>query len=264
MTRRLLFPTLALVALVSASEAVAQPLRVFVAAADGPAPVSPTEADRVEASAAYTAADTARKALEKTLKAQYGNKRDKWPAESQEQMIDAEQARDRLNSEWLYRRDGRTVIPGWAGLIRRALTSSGRTGRKEHVTPVATADDAHLIVTVTGLRHPTPPLRDPQRPTRGPEDALQPFRLGLSEGCLMIRLASGPGVSAASIAAVPRTYRPGRFQSLRLAVPDDRSPYWRFEGCAVPPYYLVNEAIANIVNDFAGAHRSLLTGSATQ
>jgi hypothetical protein len=218
----------------------------------------------VAASAAYTAADTARKALEKTLKAQYGNKRDKWPAEAQEQMIDAEQARDRLNSEWLYRRDGRTVIPGWAGLITKALTSSGRTGRKEHVRPVATADDAHLIVTVTGLRHPTPPPRDRQRQTPGTEDVLRPFRLGLSEGCLIIRLASGPGVSAARFAAVPRTYRPGRAQSLRLAVPDDRLPFWRFEGCALPPYYLVDEAIANIVNDFAGAHRSLLTGSTIQ
>lgn len=71
MRTHLIYLALALAALTSTVRADAQPIRIFVTRVEAPAPPKPTEADRQVASAAYDVADKARKALEKTLKAQY-------------------------------------------------------------------------------------------------------------------------------------------------------------------------------------------------
>jgi hypothetical protein len=226
-----------------AVEADAQPLRVFVTTAESPATAKPSEADRQQASAAYDAADSARKALEKTLKAQYGSKRDQWPVAEQERLADAEEARDRVNAEWMYRRDAEPVDEDWRVAIARALTQSGRTGRKEHITSVATAAEAQLIVTITGLRNPG-------AATNAARDR-----------CAAISLSNGPQISDALFASVPTTYRPRRAKVLRLSAPGDGSPFFRFEGCGLHPYFSTEESIANIVNDFAGANRAALMAS---
>ena len=125
---------LAFAALTSTGTADAQPIRVFVSPVEAPAPRTLTEADRQAASAAWQTADQARKALEKTLKEQYGNKRDKWPADAQERLADAEEARDRANADWMYRSQAEPLVKEWAGIIETALTASGKTGPKEHIT----------------------------------------------------------------------------------------------------------------------------------
>lgn len=245
MRRHLMCLGVALVLALTVS-AEAQPIRVFVARVEAPAPPKPTEADRQAASAAYDAADKARKALEKTLKEQHGNKRDKWPADAQERYADAEEARDRANADWQYRSQAEPLDKFWATDIDRALTQSGLTGRKEHVTSVASADEAQLIVTLTGVRNPMAVIN------------------AADNRCLTFLIARGPTLSVEQFAQIPRAYRPRRAQAKRLEGPSERSPVWRFEGCGLHPYFLEPEAIANIVNDFAGSHLALLTGSGAQ
>src|SRR5688500_3467479 len=50
------------------------------------------------------AANKAHKDLEKTLKAQHGGKRGKWPKEAQEAYAEAEEAVAEANADWIYRR----------------------------------------------------------------------------------------------------------------------------------------------------------------
>ena len=66
-------------------------MTVFVTASEPARRDKPTEADRQQASAAITAAQTIRKDLDRDLKAQFGNKRDKWPADARERYADAEE-----------------------------------------------------------------------------------------------------------------------------------------------------------------------------
>ena len=270
MSSHLTYFALALAALASAVSAEAQPMRVFVARVEAPAPPQPTEADRQVASAAYDVADKARKALEKTLKEQHGNKRDKWPADAQERLADAEEARDRANADWQYRRAGEWLCKSWAADIDGALTQSGLTGRKEHITSVASANEAQLIVTVTGVRKPggVPTTAYNRCFTASGEVATKSRNISAFdaavERCLTFQLTPGPRLSAEQFALVPRAYRPRRFQAKRLEGPSQGSPVWRFEGCGVPQNFSELEAIANIVNDFAGTHLKLLTGAPGQ
>jgi hypothetical protein len=264
-----MYVALALAALTSTVRAEAQPIRVFVTrGVEAPAPPKPTEADAQVASDAYGVADKARKALEKTLKEQHGNKRDKWPADAQERFADAEEARDRVNADWEYRLKGEWLCKLWAIEIDRALTQSGLTGRKEHITSVASADEAQLIVTLTRVRKPggVPPAAYSRCFTANGDIAIKSRDISPSnaavERCLTFQLARGPKLSAEQFALVPRAYRPRRFQAKRLEGPSENSPIWRFEGCGVPQYFSELEAIANIVNDFAGTHLKVLTGSA--
>jgi hypothetical protein len=249
MRAHLTFFALAVAVSTSVGTADAQPIRVFVSPVEAPAPPArptPTEADRQAASAAWQGADQARKALEKTLKEQHGNKRDKWPADAQARLADAEEARDRANADWLYRSQPEPILEEWTEIIERALTASGKTGPKEHITRVSSADEAQLIVKLIGVRNPKTSVgRLPDR-------------------CLMFLLDRGPRLSAEQFARIPRTYRPRTFQAKRLEGPSESSTAWRFESCVVDPYFRAQEALANIVDDFAGAHRPLLTGSAGQ
>ena len=246
MRTELLYPALALAALAATATAEAQPIRVFVARVEAPAPPRPTESDRLEASAAYDVADKARKALEKELKTQYGGKRDKWPADAQARLADAEEARDRANASWLYRADAERLDKFWANDIDLALTRSGKTGRKEHITSVASKDDAQLVVTLTGVRNPLAAVN------------------GAADRCLMFVVARGPKLSSEQFARIPPTYRPTRAKAKRLEGPADTSPFWRFEGCGLHPYFDEPEAIANIVDDFAGAYLAVPAGNTGQ
>ena len=266
----LMYLALALAAFASALSAEAQPMRVFVSRVEAPAPPQPTEADRQVASAAYDVADKARKALEKTLKEQHGNKRDKWPADAQERLADAEEARDRANADWQYRRDGEWLCKIWATDLDGALTQTGLTGRKKHITSVASANEAQLIVTLTGVRKPVavPSTAYNRCFTASGEVATKSRNISAFdpavERCLTFQVTRGPKLSAEQFGLMPHAYRPRRLQAKRLEGPSQNSPVWRFEGCAVPQYFSELEAIANIVDDFAGTHLKFLTASPGQ
>lgn len=245
MERLFLAPALAALVWVSGVDASAQPLGVFVTATEAPLPAKPTEADRVQAWAEYDAANKARKDLEKTLKAQYGNKREKWPVEAQEQLADAEETRYRVNMSYAYRVDAEPVGP-WRAGTAEAMTRSGNTGRKEHITPVSSPEQAHLILTITGVRNPSAVIN------------------AADDRCMSVRLERGPKVSAAQFASVPRTYRPKIPKATRLAGPRDDAPFWQFEGCGLYPYFDTDETVARLVNEFVGTHRAVLTASPPQ
>jgi len=77
-------------ALIATSAAAGQTadraMTVFVTASEPTRQAKPTEAVRQQASAAIDAAQTVRKDLDRDLKAQFGNRRDKWPAEARERV----------------------------------------------------------------------------------------------------------------------------------------------------------------------------------
>ena len=247
-TMKPLLPWLAfaMLSMASPSDAGAQPLAVFVTAVKSPLPAEPTEANRQQAWAAYKAADTARKDLEKALKTQYGKKRDKWPAEADERLAAAEEERFRVNADWQYRTQWEPVTEDWRQAIALALTRPGLTGRKEHITSVSSANRAQLILTLFAIRNPSA------------------ARNAADDRCAAVRLSRGPLMSPEKFASVPRHYRPRRAKAGRLAGPDEGSPVWQFEGCGLHPYFSTEEAIANIVDDFVGANREVLTAPARQ
>src|SRR5687767_11450344 len=84
---------------VSADQTADKSMTVFVTVSETTPRGKPTEADRQQASAAIRSAQTARKDLDKSLKAQFGNKRDKWPADARERYAEAEEAEVRLNTD---------------------------------------------------------------------------------------------------------------------------------------------------------------------
>lgn len=103
---------LALVATpVAAGQTADKTMTVFVAASEPARRARPTEADRQQASAAIEAAQTVRKDLDRDLKAQFANKRDRWPAEARERYAGAQETVLRLNRDWLYRTGGADPLP---------------------------------------------------------------------------------------------------------------------------------------------------------
>jgi hypothetical protein len=124
------------------------------------------------------------------------------------------------NADWLYRSQAEPIFKEWTGIIERALTASGRTGPKEHITRVSTSAEAQLIVSLIGVRNPKTAVNRP------------------ADRCLMFLLDRGPRLSVEQFARIPRTYRPRTFQAKRLEGPSESSPAWRFEAasltCSVP------------------------------
>src|SRR5207245_9469748 len=81
-----------------------KPMTVFVTAAEV---VDVTKVDKEVEKALIAAVKDAgkkRKDLEKTLKAQHGNKRENWPPQAQDAYYDAEEAEALANADWGYRR----------------------------------------------------------------------------------------------------------------------------------------------------------------
>lgn len=123
-------------------------LTVFVADASGASADTRTKEER--ATAACSTAD-AQRALERTLKAEHGNKRERWPAEAEERYRNAAELTALAAVDNLYGQ----VNPGAGdsvGDIERGLTGSGLRSLKEHVRLVTSAADAHVIVEVKGRR----------------------------------------------------------------------------------------------------------------
>ena len=174
---------------VAAGQTADKSMTVFVTASE-PAPRGkPTEAERQQASAAIKAAQTTRSDLDKSLKAQFGNKRDKWPAD----------ARDSLRRR---RGSGGPLEHGLAGPVGRidplprnvsdlkdALQGVGLAGKKENVVVVAAPEEAQLIVEVNAVR------------TAGTTDS---DTLN-DQFWVNVLIKRGPRLSAEQFATVPQT-----------------------------------------------------------
>jgi len=137
---------------VAAGQTADKSMTVFVTASEAAPQGTPTEAERQQASAAIKAAQATRKDLDTNLKTQFGNKRDKWPADARERYADAEEAEVRLNTDWLYRSDGSAPLPRNVSDLKDALQGIGLAGKKENVVIVATREEAQLIVEVNAVR----------------------------------------------------------------------------------------------------------------
>ena len=216
-------------------------MTVFVTASEPVPQVKPTEADRQQASAAIKAAQTARKDLDRDLKAQFGNKRDKWPADARERYADAEEAELRLNTDWIYRTRGSEPLPRNVSDLKDALQGIGLAGKKENVEIVATPEQAQLIVEVNAVR--TGNMAD--------DDLLN------DEFWVSVLIKRGPQLSAAQFAAVPRTYR--FLQVTRLAAPTDAAPWWRFEATGLFLWSAPAKPLSRLVEDFIARNHDILT-----
>ena len=224
----------------AAGQTADKSMTVFVTASD-PAPrTKPTEAERQQASAAITAAQTARKDLDNQLKTQFGNKRDRWPADARERYADAEEAVVRLNTDWLYRSGGSAPLPRNVSDLKDALQGVGLAGRKENVVVVATREEAQLVVEVNAIR------------TAGTADN----DLLNDEFWVSVRIGCGPRLSPAQFARVPRTYRFP--QVTRLAAPTDDEPWWRFEATGTFLWSAPAKLLSRLVEDFIARNRDTM------
>lgn len=216
-------------------------MTVFVTASEPARRAKPTEADRQQASAAIRAAQTVRKDLDRDLKAQFGSKRDKWPADALERYADAEETELRLNTDWLYRTGGSDPLPRNVSDLKDALQGIGLAGKKDNVVIVATREQAQLIVEVHAVR--TANMAD--------DDLLN------DEFWVSVLIKRGPQLSAAQFATVPRTYR--FLQVTRLAAPTDDAPWWRFEGTGLFLWSAPAKLLSRLVEDFIARNYDSLT-----
>lgn len=229
---------------VAAGQTADKSMTVFVTASE-PAPRGkPTEAERQQASDAIKAAQTTRSDLDKSLKAQFGNKRDQWPADARERYADAEEAVVRLNTDWLYRSSGSDPLPRNVPDLKDALQGVGLAGKKENVVVVSAPEEAQLIVEVNAVR------------TAGTADA---DTLN-DQFWVNVLIKRGSRLSAEQFATVPRTYR---FPLVtRLATPSDDAPWWRFEATGTFLWSAPAKLLSRLVEDFIAKNRDTLTAAA--
>ena len=160
-----------------------------------------------------------RKDLEKALKARHGGKRETWPEEAQDRLLDAREDEALAHADYLYRKVKQEGLKDSVEDIRQALTGHGLAGTKENVALVNSPDAAQLIVEITGRRSAS----------GGQAGGL----LALRDDQYWVRLSikAGPKLSPARFAAVPLTYRFSRLMNTgwRLARPRPDAPEWQFE-----------------------------------
>jgi hypothetical protein len=227
----------------AAGQTADKSMTVFVTASEAPWPAKPTEADRQQASAAIKAAQTTRKDLEKTMKAQFGNKRDNWPADAREKYAEAEDAEVRLNTDWLYRSGGSAPLSRNVPDLKDALQGVGLAGKKENVVIVANREEAQLVVEVNAVR------------TAGVSDA-DPLN---DQFWVSVLIKPGPRLTAEQFATVPRTYRYP--EVVRLAAPRDDAPWWQFEATGTFLWSAPAKLLSRLIEDFIAKNRSTLLAS---
>jgi hypothetical protein len=231
---------------IAAGQTADKSMTVFVTASEPASKAKPTEADRQQAADAIKAAQTARKDLEKDLKAKFGNKRDKWSADSRERYADAEEAEVRLNTDWLYRSAGSAPLSRNVPDLKDALQGVGLAGKKENVVVVATREEAQLIVEINAVR------------TAGMSDA-DPLN---DQFWISVLIKQGPRLSAAQFASVPRTYRYP--EVTRLAAPKEDAPWWQFEATGTFLWSAPAKPLSRLIEDFIAKNRDTLLAARRQ
>jgi hypothetical protein len=203
---------------------------------------------------AIRAADKKRKDLEKALKAQHGNKRDQWPEDAQDRYLDAEEEVALANADLAYRKVKQEGLKDSVEDIKQALAGEGLAGKKENIRLVDTAADAHLIMDVIGRRSGS----------GGQAGGLLALRD--DRYWVLLAIKAGPKLSPARFAAVPLTYRFGRFASTgwRLSWPRPDAPEWRFEAYGDLRWSNAAHVASLIIEDFVAKNYDvMMKGSAT-
>jgi len=239
-----------------AQAAADRTMTVFVTAAAVPDVGKIDRATETKLLDALKAARQKRKDLEKTLKAQHGNKREAWPAEIEDQMYDAEETEALAEADWAYRKVKQEGLSDTAADIRKSIAGDGVAGKKDHIALVDSAADAQLIVEVSGRRSGS----------SGSQPGLMIVRDDLFWVSFVVK--PGPKLPADRFAAVPRTYRLRRvgYQAWRLAIPRPDHPEWRFEAHSTQRWGAAANVASVLVEDFIGKNYDamLSAGSAEE
>ena len=189
--------------------------------------------------AAIKDADSKRKDLEKSLKAQYGKKRDAWPPDAQDSLFDAEQAVALAQADYAYRKVKSEGLADSAEDIRKAILGEGLSGEKDHIRVVPSAEEAQLIVEVNG-----------RRSSSSGTGGLMSLRN--DQFYVSFLLKAGPKLPAERFANVPRTYRLRGVGATvyRLGVPQPDAPWWRFEAYGTMKWGSAANGASKLVEDF--------------
>jgi hypothetical protein len=190
--------------------------------------------------AAIKDAETKRKDLEKSLKAQHGKKRDAWPQDAQDAMFDAEEAVALAQADYAYRKVKSEGLTDSAEDIRKAILGEGMSGEKKQIRVVSSADEAQLIVEVNGRRSSS----------SGATGGLMALRD--DQFYISFLVKAGPKLQAERFASVPRTYRLRGLGATvyRLGVPKPDAPWWRFEAYGTMKWGSAANGASKLVEDF--------------
>jgi hypothetical protein len=224
---------------VSHGQPGAKAMTVFVTAAPLADATKVDKETETRLLAAIKDAETKRKDLEKSLKAQHGKKRDAWPQDAQDHMFDAEQAVALAQADYAYRKVKSEGLADSAEDIRKAILGEGMSGEKNQIRVVSSADEAQLIVEVNGRRSSSSGT--------GGLMALRDDQFYIS-----FLVKAGPKLPAERFANVPRTYRlrgVGATVS-RLGVPKPDAPWWRFEAYGTMKWGSAANGASKLVEDF--------------
>lgn len=140
-----------------------QPLNVYMFARTVEEPLSKSDKKIVEKALKAKAKKVkkARETLDKTLKNQYGKKRDKWPEEQQEEYRRARELESMARVEIEYLQDGAFAKGKQQDLdnsvedILRHIQGEGMLRRKQKwISLVENRDQAHLLVEIVDRRRP--------------------------------------------------------------------------------------------------------------
>lgn len=218
----------------------AKPMTVFVTAAPLADVTKVDKGTETRLLAAIKDAETKRKDLEKSLKAQHGKKRDAWPQDAQDSMFDAEEAVALAQADYAYRKVKSDGLADSAEDIRKAIAGEGLSGEKNRIQVVSSADEAQLIVEVNGRRSSS----------SGATGGLMALRD--DQFYISFLLKAGPKLQAERFANVPRTYRLRGVGATvyRLGVPKADAPWWRFEAYGTMKWGSAANGASKLVEDF--------------
>lgn len=199
--------------------------------------------------AAIKDAETKRKDLDKSLKAQHGKKRDAWPQGAQDAISDAEEAVALAQADYAYRKVKSEGLADSAEDIRKAILGEGLSGEKNHIRIVSSADEAQLIVEVNGRR-------SSYSGATGGLMALRDDQFYIS-----FLVKAGTKLEAERFANVPRTYRLRGFGATvyRLGVPKPEAPWWRFEAYGTMKWGSAANGASKLVEDFIEKNYDAMT-----
>ena len=124
------------------------PLRVYVTTAAAHAGRDPVEGVKVRRDHARTA----RRALERELKARHGRNRGSWPAEAESALASLEENEALAEAEYGYRKADPGGLVESARDIEHSFEARSAAGRKERLALASSASEADLVVEVAARR----------------------------------------------------------------------------------------------------------------
>jgi len=241
MTKQILVMTAALLVATATTRAedVNNPVTVFVAAAPRQALDSRTPEQR---KAALSEAQATLKTLERSLKQQFGKKRDSWPAEAQERMLKADEAVGLARVD-LYYGVASDSVGDSVGDVQRALDGVGIAVQQKHVRQVASADEAQLVIAMRARR------------SVDGTGLLLAKRLSTAY-FVLFSIKAGPKVTPEQFASLSRN-----FEGPWVARPRTDAQEWLFEAQATGSWKSAAAVVSSAIDAFAKATRTALAGA---